>query len=377
MSHNTQQKNSLFKPHIDNFTSDLNQKAGRTSSEVKDLLKGKKLYKLSSNENAMGPSPKALEAIQEVLPTLYEYGFRTDDVFRDALEEAFDHEIKEDQFITGNAGLEVIDIACRGFLEPGLEVIVTNPTFHVYEIFAKVNGAKVIDVPLLEGAFELDVEGILAAVNERTRLIFITNPSNPTGTMITKTTLDKLIYNLPDHVVVIHDEVYFHFMESDDFPFAKDYILEGKNVIGLHTFSKAHGLPGLRVAYGFSTPRIAHYLRKLRRPFFINTLSMTGALAAMKDEAHIEASRTLVQTERKWLQKELDRLGIHHWDSHTNFILFKCPMSTDEMIAKMLEYGVMIRSGENNGAPGCIRVSIGVHEANMAFVTALEEIMGG
>lgn len=366
---------SPFKDHIDAFQSDLNKKAGRTISEVQELVKGKELHKLSSNENALGPSPKAIAAIQVALPRLHEYGFRVDDPLREALAEAFDHEIPAEQFVTANAGLEIIDMAARAFLGPGTESICSNPTFHVYEIFSKVNGATVVDVPLLEDSFELNVQGILDAINERTRLIFIANPNNPTGTMIPKSTMDEFMAQVPNHVIVIHDEVYWHFADMAEFPFAKDYIKAGKNVIGLHSFSKAYGLAGMRVGYGFSTPRIASYLQKLRRPFFINTLSMEGALAALGDSEHLQNTQELIATEKAWLYEELTRLGIHYWNSHTNFILFRSPFDTDTLIAQMLELGVMVRSGANNGAPGCIRLTIGLHRSNAVFIDSLEKLL--
>lgn len=368
---------SPFKAHIDAFKSDLNQNAGRTTAEVRDLVKTDYLHKLSSNENALGPSPKAMAAIQKAIPNLHEYSYRTDERFRNVLAEEFNQEIKANQFITGNAGLELIDMIARGFLDEGKECIFSNPTFHVYEIFTKINGAKAVNVPLLEGSFELDIDGILDAVTEDTRLVIITNPNNPTGTMIPKSELDRLVYGLPEHVVLVHDEVYWHYADLSDFPFAQNYIQEGRNVIGLRSFSKAYGLAGLRVGYAFSTPKIAEYLNKLRRPFFINALSVEGAIAALGDKEHIKNTQALIATEKPFYYETFERLKIRYWKTHTNFILFDCPFdSVDEFIAQMLERGVMVRSGANNGAPGFIRVTIGVHEANIAFVKALEEVCG-
>ncbi len=372
----TTTKISPFKAHIDQFQADLNQKAGRTTAEVQELVEGKKLYKLSSNENVLGPSPKALEAIRKSLANLHEYAYRTDDPFREALSAHFEGELTPDQFVTANSGLEIIDMLARGFLEPGLECILSNPTFHVYEIFSQLNGAKVVNVPLLEGEFELDVEGILDAINDNTRLIFVTNPNNPTGTMIPRETMDRLVNNLPPHVILLHDEVYWHFADQSCFPFAKDYVLEGKNVIGLHSFSKAYGLAGMRAGYAFCTPRIADYLQKLRRPFFISAMSVEGAIAALGDVEHVEATQNLMKAEKPFLYAAFDELGIRYWESHTNFILFKSPIAVDELVNKMLAEGVMIRSGANNGAPGHIRVTVGTHEGNVAFVEGMKKVLG-
>lgn len=371
----TTTKISPFKAHIEEFQADLNQKAGRTTAEVQDLVQGKKLYKLSSNENVLGPSPKAVAAIQKTLGSLHEYAYRTDDPFREALSEYFEGELTPDQFVTANSGLEIIDMLARGFLEPGLECIFSNPTFHVYEIFSQLNGATVVNVPLLEGNFELDVDGILDAINDNTRLIFVTNPNNPTGTMIPVEKMDRLVNNLPRHVILLHDEVYWHFADHTNFPFAKKYVLAGKNVVGLHSFSKAYGLAGMRAGYAFSTRRIASYLQKLRRPFFINAMSMDGAIAALGDVEHVAATQALMKAEKPFLYAAFEELNIRYWESHTNFILFKSPIGVDELVDKMLAEGVMIRSGANNGAPGHIRVTVGTHEGNVAFVEGMRKVL--
>ncbi len=367
--------NPLFKDYVDNYKSDLNSKAGRTRKELEEIIGDKPFYKMSSNENALGPSPKAVEAVKAAAVKLHEYGYRTDEAFRKKLSEHMNFDYAPDQFFTANSGLEIIDLIARAFLKPGTEAIFSNPTFHVYEIFTQINGAKVVNVPLTEGDFDLDVDGILNAINENTRLVFITNPNNPTGTMIPRAKVDAVVYNVPDHVIVVHDEAYHHFNESVEFPKSNIYINDGRKVIGLHSFSKAFGLAGLRVGYGFTTKRIADYMQKLKRPFYINTLSMEGALAALDDTEHIEATKKMVREGRAQIYPALDELGLTYWESHTNFILFKSPGDTDSLIEELLQHGISVRSGANNGAPGHIRVTIGKPDANEAFVTALKAVL--
>lgn len=365
----------LFKSHIDNLKLELSGKAGRTRQEMQEALNVQELHKLSSNENALGPSPKAQEAIKNCVQRLHEYDYRTDDVFREALSSHFNGEIGPEQFVTTNSGLEIIELIMQGFLEPGDQVIISNPTFHVYEIFGTIQGAEIVDVPLDPDSFALDVQGIHEAVTDKTKLVILANPNNPTGVSISRKEMDAVIHNMPDHVVVLIDEVYYHFHESEDFPFANDYIKAGYQVIGMHSFSKAYGLAGIRLAYGFTSERLAAYLQKLRRPFFINTMTMEAGLAALNDAEHIKATQALIHSEKKKLYAAFDRLGLKYWPSHTNFILVKPNRSHDAVIQDCLERGVMVRSGDNNGAMGCIRITIGLPSSNDALIKALTEVL--
>lgn len=363
---------SVFKPYINEMGGELQGKSGKTREEVEQNIKAVKLHKLSSNENPLGPSPKAVAAIQAHLAELNEYGYRTDDKLREALSAHFQHQISPEQFVTTNGGVEFLELVARSFLGPGLECIYSNPTFYVYEVFAKLNGAKAVNVPLLQGSFDVDVNGILDAVNENTRLIFLANPNNPTGTIIPRKDVETILQNIPDHVIVVHDEVYYNFVESPDFPHVVDYIKKGQNVIGLHSFSKSYGLAGLRLGYAYSTPEIAHYLRNNYRPFLINTLTYEGGLAALQDEEHLQKSVKLVSEEKKWLYEQFRLLGIRYWESHANFVLFVSPRPDLDLVSLMLQDGIMIRPGDTNGAAGTLRVTIGTHESMEAFVASLQ-----
>ena len=365
-----------FKKHIREAHVELNSKAGRTRQEMMAAVEVAELHKLSSNENALGPSPKAMAAVASCLNRLHEYDYRTDDVFREALSEHFNGEIESDQFVTTNSGLEVIELVMQGFLDPGDEVIISNPTFHVYEIFAEIMGCRVIDVPLDTETYGLNVSGILEAVGPGTRLVVVANPNNPTGAAVKKEEMDRLIEGLPKDVVVLIDEVYYHFNELEDFPYANDYIKKGFPVIGMHSFSKAYGLAGIRLAYGFSSTEIAQYLQKLRRPFFINTMSMEAGLAALLDTEHIKATQELIHDQKHWLYNEFAQLGLRYWPSHTNFILVRPNEDHEALIQRLLKHGVMVRSGDNNGAFSCIRITIGLPEGNQALVKALKLELG-
>jgi histidinol-phosphate aminotransferase len=186
--------------------------------------------------------------------------------------------------------------------------------------------------------------------------------------------MDGLIDRIPDQVVVVYDEVYYHYVDRPDYPRALDYIIKGKNVIGLHSFSKAYGLAGIRLGYAFSTLEIAVYLNKLKRPFMINTLTMAAGIAALTDDGYISRTRMLIAREKQWLYLELGKAGIDYVGSQANFIFFKAPIEDKLFAAQMLEHGVMVRTCEPFLAPGFIRVTIGTREANEAFIDGLKLI---
>jgi histidinol-phosphate aminotransferase len=289
-----------FKPYL------LNQ-ATYKGGKARDEDAAQKIYKLSSNENPIGASPLAVEALTKYASTAFEYPEATNQEFHEALETFYRGDIKAEQFITTNSGVANIELVMRGFLEPGTEFIYSSPAFIAYRGFGEKMGAEGIDVPLIGEVFELDVPGILAAINESTRLILITSPNNPTGTHIPKSAIDQLIEGLPDHVVLLFDEVYYQFADAPDYVRATPYVTQGKNVVAVNSFSKAYGLAGLRVGYSYSTPEISGYLRNLRRPFMVNTLSMKAAMAALQDEAFIDQTVQVVHEGREYLYEELAR----------------------------------------------------------------------
>jgi len=359
---------SIFKSH-------LSSKNVYKGGKPKPKSGGRKIYKLSSNENMLGSSPKALEAVQNNINGLFEYPDRTDARFIRALSDFYKNELSSEQFITTNSGVAMLELIINAFLEEGLECIVSSPAFAPYMIFTEKTGAKYIDIPLIGNDFGLNVEGILNAINDNTRLIFVTSPNNPTGTHIPKSQIDALIDGLPSHVVLVIDEVYFQFADAEDFVRPLPYVLQGKQVIAVNSFSKAYGLAGLRIGYAYSTLEISQYVRQLCRPFMLNILSLEAAMAALKDDEFIDKTVSLIHTEKQYLYSELDKTGIKYWKTQANFILLKPEMKDTDFEEKMFEQGVMVRPVANFGAPGCIRVTIGTHDANVAFIDGLKKIL--
>ena len=368
----------MSKPEIDIFKPYLLPKAaysgGKGRKEVANTTLGKKIYKLSSNENVLGSSPKALEAIRNHIGSLNEYPERTDVKLRKALTDFYKGVLDSNQFVTENSGVSIIEIICRAFISDGLEVIVSNPCFKPYMMFTKNCGGVVVDVPLIEENYELDVDGILDKINDKTRLIFLTNPNNPTGTHLPKQQIDELFEKVPSHVVVVIDEVYFQFADAPDYIRAHHYVTKGRQVIGINSFSKAYGLAGLRLGYAYAPENIATYLRQLNRPFNLSTLSLEAGIAALGDVDFIQKTVEMVQSQKIYLYSELDDIGITYWPSQTNFILIKPSINTQEFESQMLTHGIMVRQVAKFGAPGCVRVTIGDQEANEAFIHALKQI---
>ena len=361
-------KHPLFKNHIEKAT------RFQLRKPTPNKTNWEKFYKLSSNENMLGASPLAVEAIKKAVEGVYEYDFYDDYQFQDVLADFYNQELKSGQFITANSGVEVLEIICRGLVSVGSECIISSPTFSPYTNIIELEGGVVIDIPLELPDYSVNVDGILDAVTDKTAMVFVTNPNNPTGTYINKTDFDRLLDALPKDVIVVYDEVYFHFVDAEDFPYAKDYIKEGRNVIGLHTFSKIYGLAGLRVGYGITSPEIGEYLNKIFRPFRISTLSTIAAYEALKDKEHVQKSQQMIWKGKRWFYEKFDELGIQYWPTQGNFIMFKINMNSLDFTMKMLDEGVMVRPGDNFGAPGCIRLTIGTQEANERFMEVFKSI---
>ncbi|MEL7223137.1 MAG: histidinol-phosphate transaminase [Bacteroidota bacterium] len=339
-----------------------------------DAAQDRPIYKLSSNENMLGASPKAMAAVQANLHQLNEYPDNSDGRLRQALSDFYPG-LMPDQFITDNSGVGVIQLIVNSFLGEGLECIFSNPCFIPYHSFPPKIGAKVVEVPLIGDQFELNVAGILNAINDRTRLIWLCSPNNPTGTHLAKAQLDQLLDQVPDHVIIIYDEVYYQFATAPDFTTALPYVKAGKQIIGVNSFSKAYGLAGLRIGYAYASEKIARYVSNMRRPFLINTLSMEAAIAALQDDEFIQRTVATINEGKAYLYPELDQLGIQYWKSQANFILMKPPMGELEFEDLMLAQGIMIRPATSFGAPGCVRVTIGTMEANQALIQGLKEVL--
>ena len=336
------------------------------------------VYRLAFNENPVGPAPGVVDAIAKTAPTLSSYPDFFDDLeLRQAIADTIGRGLTPQQIYTGCSGYEALELLGRAFLAPDDEIILSSPTFSgAYRKISEPLGARVVDVPLEKETFAYRLDAVLDAITEKTRLIMLCNPNNPTGTVLPADQMDALMQAIPDHVLVAADEVYHHFVNDPAFPDSIKYVLEGRNIVIIHSFSKAYGLAGLRLGYGLARGEIADYIAGLHRGFHQNRLALAAGIAACEDQAHLQYTVQYLQGERQWLTQQFDRLDIRYWQPAASFILFETHLLADDLSQKMTERGILINPQTRNDMPYAVRVSVGSHEANRAFIQALEDILG-
>jgi len=323
--------------------------------------------KLASNENPLGPSPKAIAAIKKALEGLNRYPDGSGYYLSQALAKKYGVDLS--QIMLGNGSNELIELAVRTFVLPGDEVVSADPSFVVYKMITQAAGGTNIIVPLKDDRHDLDA--MAERITPKTKLVFIANPNNPTGTMNTSVEMDRFMNRVPDHVIVAIDEAYCEYVTHADYPDSLDYLRDGKNMLVLRTFSKIYGLAGLRIGYGITKPEFAELMNKVRQPFNTNSLGQAGALAALADRKHVEKSIAINNEGKQFLYQSFNRLGISFIKTETNFIMFETRFSSQELYALLLKTGVIVRSMSGNR----IRVSIGLPEENKRFVDELEKIL--
>ena len=333
------------------------------------------VYRMSHNESPLGPSPKVIEAITEAAQDLGHYPTMGDEILRQTLAETFGRGLTPDHFYSGCSGYETIELVARAYLEAGDEVIVSPPTFGAYYKVIAAEGAKAVDVPLLKPSYTPDIDGILNAVTDKTRFVMICNPNNPTGHIMPAEQMDRLVRELPDHVMIIADEVYYHFVTDEQFPDSIQYVVDNKNVIVIHTFSKAYGLPGLRMGYGVAKPEIANRVGGLHRGFHQNKLNLAAGVAALKDQEHLKRNVQAVIDGREWIQNQLDRLDLAYWPATANYLVVDLNRPAQEVIQLLQSKGVLVRPMAGEGLENHIRVTTTVSEGNALFIESLREIL--
>lgn len=325
--------------------------------------------KLASNENPIGPSPLALKALRKGVSGLNRYPDGSCFYLRDALSERL--AVGGSDIIFGNGSNELIELAVRTFLSPGDEAIMAHPSFVVYSMIVQAVNGKNIIVPLRD--WRHDLEAMASKITDKTKIIFIANPNNPTGTINTKEEMDAFMDKVPDSVLVIVDEAYYEYVRSTDYADSMKYYRQGRNILILRTFSKIYGLAGLRVGYGIAGAEIVTEMNKVRQPFNVNTLAQMAALAALSDHAHVEKSRRINERGMKYLYRELKAMKIHFVPSDANFIYL--PLKGDtalQIYNDLLKEGVIVRPM----GPRAIRITVGLPGENKRLIEALRKIPG-
>ena len=359
---------SIVQPHLAQLTP---YQAGKPLEELTRELGLTDAIKLASNENPLGPSPKALEAICANLATLHRYPDSHAYFLKEDLSRRLG--LKPSQLIFGNGSDEVLDLLVRALVPPGGEVISTTHTFLMYGLLTQAVGGVFRTVPLKNMA--VDLEAVAQAVTGNTRLILLNSPNNPTGTVFSRDAWESFLNALQNPVTVVLDEAYIDFADDPDIPQSLEYVSEERPLVGLRTFSKAYGLAGLRVGYGFGPSELMDYLNRLRLPFNINRLAQVGARAALTDVEFLERTKELVLTGRAFLEKGLRQLGLTFVPSQANFILVYLGREGKAVYQAMLKEGVIIRAMDAYGYPEHIRVNVGLPSENERFLTTLKKVL--
>ena len=339
---------------------------GKPIEELERELGISNSIKLASNENPLGPSPKALNAIKDSFSDLNRYPDGAGYYLKNALSEMLS--ISSDELILGNGSNELLDIAARTYMQAGDEAVMASPSFVVYGMAVQSVGGRSIQVPLKD--FRHDLEAMADAITPKTKIVFIANPNNPTGTINTKGELDSLMEKVTDDMLVVVDEAYYEYVSASDYADSMKHFRAGRNILILRTFSKIYGLAGLRIGYGIAKKEILTDMNRLREPFNTNSLAQKAALAALKDKAHVANSRKTNDEGKTYLYNELAALGIAYVPTEANFIYMPVADSAS-LNAGLLKKGIIIRPM----GPKAIRVTIGLPEENRRFIEALTAVI--
>ena len=336
---------------------------------------GRKVFKLSANETPFGPSPKAIDAYKKAAAHLADYPEGTSRVLREAIGRAFG--LDPDRIICGAGSDELLNLLAHAFLSDGDEAISTTHAFLVYPIATRANGAVNVVAP--ETDFTADVDAILQSVTPRTRMVWLANPNNPTGTYLPFDEVKRLRAGLPPHVLLVIDAAYSDYVSRNDYEIGIELVATTENTVMTHTFSKIHGLAALRVGWMFGPAHIVDAVNRIRGPFNVSTPAMLAAVAAIEDTAHQQMSKAHTEKWRNWLTQEITKLGLKVTPSVANFVLIHFPAekgrTADEADAFLTKRGLVLRGLKNYKLPHALRLTIGTEEANRLVVDGLRDFM--
>jgi histidinol-phosphate aminotransferase len=327
--------------------------------------------KLASNENPLGPSPKAVEAIGRQIAGLHRYPDGAGHLLLDKL--AAKLNVSRDQIVMGNGSDDILGLLSRALLQPGDEAIIPTPSFLMYLIVTQSAGAVPVQVPLRD--MGIDLGEILRRVTPRTRLIFICNPNNPTGSMVSQEALQSFLEALPSEVVVVLDEAYIEFVRDPRCAQGLSFLDGDPTVVTLRTFSKIYGLAGLRVGYGVMPEKLAQLLNRIRMPFNVNSLAQAAAVAALDDTEFFQKTTDLIHEGLDFLFAELAKRGLRCFPTQTNFFLIDLQHDAKVVFERFLKQGVIVRAMSAYGFPKYIRINVGLPEENRRFLKALDRVM--
>jgi histidinol-phosphate aminotransferase len=345
---------------------------GRPVEEVQRELGLGEVIKLASNENPMAPAPMAVAAMQAALPRLNSYPDGECYYLRQALAAHLD--VKPEQIAVGNGADGLIMQTCMAYLDQDDEVIVSRSSFPVYDVFATAMRGRLIKTSLKD--YRLDLDAMRAAITPKTKLIFVCNPNNPTGTVVTAGEVEAFMRAVPEDVLVIFDEAYYEFVDSPDYPQTAKYVHAGrKNVMVMRTYSKVYGLAGIRLGYAIADPDVLTPLSKIREPFAVNLLAQAAGAAALRDTEYVQRSIALNAAGRRHLCREFDRMGLRYVESHTNFLLVRIGPEAERIAQALLAKGIIVRPCDGYDLPEFLRITVGDPAQNARLIETLDSLL--
>ncbi len=350
-------------------------KPGKPIDELEREYGIKNSIKLASNENPLGPPASAVAAIKDAADNIHRYPDGGGFVLTRKIAEKTG--VAPENIVLGNGSDDIIGFLSRAFLAPGDEAVMTLPSFLMYDIMVKSAGATSVMIPLQDfsSAFATDLDAMLKSITPKTRIVFLTNPNNPTGAIITKDAFEAFLNELPKGIVLVMDEAYIEFADKSQCVSGIDYLNNRVPVIVLRTFSKLYGLAGIRMGYGIMSDELAMVLHRVRQPFNVNSLAQAAAIAALDDDDYLKRTAMVISEGLDYLYGALDKLGVDYFPTQANFFLIDVKQDADEVFEKMLRRGVIVRSMCSYGYPEYIRLTVGLPDENRRFIEAFEKVM--
>lgn len=359
-------------PVAENIKSLEPYQPGKPIAELERELGIKDAIKLASNECPLGPSPKAISAINHALAEIFRYPDGAGFALRQAL--AKHHGLAMEQICLGNGSNEVIEMLCRTFMRPFDTALAAAPSFLMYDKLVEVAGGTLLKVGL-DSNYRISLDALLAAVKSNTRIIFINNPNNPAGTIVYRHELADFLDKVPEGIVVVTDEAYIDFADDPDCANGEEFLNGPTPLVVMRTFSKIAGLAGLRIGYALSSPIIIDYFNRVRQPFNTSLLAQAAALGALADNDFIQQHRRLVKDERNRYYQAFDAMGLFYLNSHANFILVKLGEQAGDIANKLLLRGVIVRAMHSYAMPEFLRISIGLPSENIRCIDELQKLI--
>jgi len=347
-------------------------KPGKPIEDVARELKLRcEIIKLASNENPVGPSPKAKAAMRGVLGEMQLYPDDNCCYLKARIAREFN--VEPEWIIMGNGSTEILLFAAMTYLGGEESAVYSDGAFIMYKIATQIAGGRISTTPMKD--YRHDLDAMAAAITPATRLVFVANPNNPTGTMVKQDEFARFMERVPDHVLVVVDEAYREYISDPDYPDSFQYLRAGRNILITRTFSKIHGLAGLRVGYGFARPELLQDIGKMRLPFNINRIGQVAALAALDDKAHVRHSIRVNEAGKQYLYDVLGRMGLNYVPTHANFIFVDFGCDTLELFDKLQHKGIIARTIREYGFPNALRITIGTEEQNARLARALKAVL--